>query len=50
MAQLVARMHGVHEAVGSNPTSPTKVKLKQINDGLYSATLHIALLRSESSD
>lgn len=23
MAQLVARMHGVHEAVGSNPTSPT---------------------------
>jgi hypothetical protein len=24
MAQLVARLHGVQEAVGSNPTSPTR--------------------------
>ena len=24
MAQLVARMHGEHEAVGSSPTSPTR--------------------------
>lgn len=24
MAQLVARMHGVHEAVGSSPATPTK--------------------------
>ena len=24
LAQLVARMHGVHEATGSNPVSPIK--------------------------
>ena len=30
MAQLVARMHGVHEAVGSSPTTPTKSLLKNM--------------------
>ncbi len=25
MAQLVARVHGVHEVVGSNPATPTKL-------------------------
>ena len=30
MAQLVARMHGVHEAVGSSPATPTKF-YEQIN-------------------
>ena len=32
IAQLVARMHGVHEAVGSSPATPTKkVKPDYIN-------------------
>ncbi len=37
MAQLVARMHGVHEAAGSSPASPTIQSLGPWSSGM---TLH----------
>ena len=43
IAQLVARMHGVHEVVGSSPASPTKfsiifnLKFYEINQPSFQA-------------
>ncbi len=38
MAKLVSRMHGVHEAVGSSPTSPTKRDFRKYREFCFFRT------------